>query len=240
MRILIGLFTTILSACLCMAEAQATIPYYSASISGTAVNQAATVSSISGLLTCLVDIEGAFSATVVFEGSTNNQTSWSPQTTGVVQPGLPVQTQTSIPGMFVVPCSSLTDFRTRISAYTSGTVNMYIQTLPGVFQGSQTVILNTQVLPATYTIFLANTVGTVVKSSPGIFYGAVNLSASNQGQTLSCFDNASAASGNPIFEAKIAAGVSVGIGEPGVQFTNGLTCSTSAALTSPGVAVYWR
>jgi hypothetical protein len=95
--------------------------------------------------------------------------------------------------------------------------------------------------PALTPCLLATSSVTVCKYGPGVFYGVVNNALSAQTATVSCYDNASAASGSTV-AAVGALGVTQVIQWPagGKKFTNGLTCQASATPTTPGVEIYFQ
>lgn len=79
----------------------------------------------------------------------------------------------------------------------------------------------------------------VIKNTPGIFLGISNLSTSVQITAVSCYDNATAASGT------LLVNTALGLSPPwfpsgGISTNNGITCNVPVTLLGSGVAVYWR
>lgn len=93
-------------------------------------------------------------------------------------------------------------------------------------------------LSAKYTNMAAT--GTyVIKNTPGVFLGISNLSTSVQITAVSCYDNATAASGT------LLVNTALGLSPPwfpsgGIATNNGITCNVPVSLLGSGVAVYWR
>ena len=91
---------------------------------------------------------------------------------------------------------------------------------------------------ANYAV-ISGTSATVIKSAAGVLYGI--RSTGIQTQPLTCYDNASAASGT-IISAGAAALLGVGgalsIPPVGVNFTNGLTCQVPTAIVGTVIVDY--
>lgn len=73
-----------------------------------------------GLSVVGVQISGTFSGTVTFEGSMDG-TTWAAVLSRKVVDGTSVTTATA-PGLYQAPVAGLTQFRVRVSAYTSGNI----------------------------------------------------------------------------------------------------------------------
>ena len=76
-----------------------------------------------------VTLTGTFSATVDFEQSADSGVTWV-AATGTPQPSGSASTSTTSTGVWVFDVASRTDFRVRGSAYTSGTVGVFIDSSP--------------------------------------------------------------------------------------------------------------
>lgn len=92
--------------------------------------------------------------------------------------------------------------------------------------------------PATYTN-LQGAGTTVIKNSPGTFLGLSNINSAAQITAVTCYDNASAASG-PVIISMIAGLTPPQYPQGGIAFVNGLTCNIPLSLLGAGVAVYYR
>ena len=90
---------------------------------------------------------------------------------------------------------------------------------------------------AKYTIF--SSAGTTALSGAKVFLGTANISTSAQITAITCYDNASAASG-PIVLSTVLGLTPPWFPSGGISLANGLTCNVPASLLGNGVAVYWR
>lgn len=81
---------------------------------------------------------------------------------------------------------------------------------------------------------------TVCKTTFGVYGGISNNANVAQTATITCYDNASAASGTAIdTEAALGASQVVMRPAPGIKFANGITCLASATPTGNGFVVYF-
>ncbi len=103
---------------------------------------------------------------------------------------------------------------------------------------AQADVVQAVMVPASYTV-ISGTTATVIKNAPGVFLGV--LTTGIQTNALTCYDNASAASGTIIGTGTLA---TVGLGlaglpPGGVQATAGITCQVPTAIVGT-VVVFWR
>ena len=92
--------------------------------------------------------------------------------------------------------------------------------------------------PANYTV-ISGTTAVVAKSTPGVLLGANTTGI--QTNALTCYDNASAASGNILVTATlgtVGGGLS-GMPGGGINATAGIICQVPTAIVGT-VVVFWR
>jgi hypothetical protein len=97
---------------------------------------------------------------------------------------------------------------------------------------------NTFLQPATYTS-ISGTTAVVIKNAPGVLLGVMTTGI--QTNALTCYDNASAASGTIVSTGTlgvIGAGLSA-IPQGGIQTVSGITCQVPTAIIGT-VLIFWR
>ncbi len=110
-------------------------------------------------------------------------------------------------------------------------------------------VVSAQALPTPQPAYkickVTTTTATICTGLNGIpaqfILGFVNNSASSQSATLTCYDNATAASGYIVETvAPLGATQVINMVLPGLPLTNGLTCQASAAITGDSIEVLIR
>lgn len=93
--------------------------------------------------------------------------------------------------------------------------------------------VTTTPVPSSYGV-ISTTAATVIKATPGTLFGGTSTGI--QTNALTCFDNASAASGPIVLSSADAllgvGGAITGIPANGVKFTLGLTCQVPVAIVN--------
>lgn len=78
----------------------------------------------------------------------------------------------------------------------------------------------------------ASSSGQIVKSAPGALLALINTSTSAQSATMTCYNNASAASGNVLWAGTLQASQVITLGMFGIYASAGIFCQPSAATNS--------
>ena len=92
--------------------------------------------------------------------------------------------------------------------------------------------------PANYTNLLSSGT-TVIRNAPTTFLGMEDVSTSVQVTAITCYDNATAASGTVVLNTVLGL-TNPSFPDGGVAMKNGLTCNVPVSLLGNGIAIYWR
>lgn len=193
--------------------------------------------------TAVVTVRGTFTATVQFESSADNESTWTALTGAPQVPGTAVSSATAT-GVWSFPISGQTHIRVRSSAYTSGTVDVTIQ------EGRPASVVNLVGGSISASNASVGTNGAAIPTSSSQAGGSdgtnlqpIAVDSSGRQKVIGASATGAAVAGNPVLiggsdgtNAQAIATSNTGIILLGTVQTPGIDAQASSALPRTGAA----